>query len=325
MDPRHLIQLAAILDKGSITAAARHLGLTQPTLTRNMSTLEMQAHGPLFSRSRFGVRSTQMGEDLSRQGRAIAQQVQMSQQVVSRHTIGLHAHLRIATGPLIGMALIHQLVEGVMQDRPDLSLSIASGRPTAILDQLADGAHDIAIAPAVFTQVPLGLKRDLLIPDEISIFCGPSHPLAQITKPTAEQLDLCEWLNFGISSPFQNTELEMLSRSGIQRMRTPFTTTGDAVMLLQILMKGRHLAVLPRRPMTMMHGEYPVVEICPPAGPSKRDLFIWYRAGLQDDANFQAVVKQLITIAGSTHTPQDRSANGRGSIKKQSPDSLSRA
>ena len=48
MDPRHLIQLAVILDKGSITAAATHLRMTQPTLTRNVSTLEMQAGQPLF-------------------------------------------------------------------------------------------------------------------------------------------------------------------------------------------------------------------------------------------------------------------------------------
>lgn len=40
MDPRHLQQLATILDKGSITAASKHLCLTQPTLTRNMRVLE---------------------------------------------------------------------------------------------------------------------------------------------------------------------------------------------------------------------------------------------------------------------------------------------
>ena len=117
MDPRHLIQLAVILDKGSITAAATHLRMTQPTLTRNVSTLEMQAGQPLFSRSRFGVRSTPMGEDLARQGRAIARQMELCEVVTSRHKIGLHAHLRIATGPLIGMALIHRIVESVVSER----------------------------------------------------------------------------------------------------------------------------------------------------------------------------------------------------------------
>lgn len=71
MDPKHLMQLAVILDKGSITAAAESLLLTQPTLTRNMNTLEMQAGGPLFSRSRFGVKPTLLGDSLAREGRAV--------------------------------------------------------------------------------------------------------------------------------------------------------------------------------------------------------------------------------------------------------------
>lgn len=62
MDPRHLTQLAVILDKGTLTGAAHSLLLTQSTLTRNMATLEMQAGEPLFQRSRFGVRSTPWGK-----------------------------------------------------------------------------------------------------------------------------------------------------------------------------------------------------------------------------------------------------------------------
>ena len=69
MDPRHLVQLATILEKGSLTQASRYLHLTQPTLTHNMQTLEMQAGGTLFERSRFGVRSTPLGEMLARSSR----------------------------------------------------------------------------------------------------------------------------------------------------------------------------------------------------------------------------------------------------------------
>ena len=48
MDPRHLVQLATILEHCSISQASRHLHLTQPTLTHNMQVLEMQAGGKLF-------------------------------------------------------------------------------------------------------------------------------------------------------------------------------------------------------------------------------------------------------------------------------------
>lgn len=296
MDPRHLIQLAVILDKGSITAAANHLRMTQPTLTRNIGTLEMQAGQQLFSRSRFGVRSTPMGEDLARQGRAIARQMELCRVVTSRHKSGLNAHLRIAAGPLIGMALIPRLVENVMNERPGLSISVTSGRPLTLLEQLADGDQDIAIAPAVYEQTPPGIARELLAADEISIFCAPTHPLVTVAKPTPNELNACEWMNVGATSPFQNTEIDMLARSGIQRARTQFATTGDAVILLQVLMKGKHLAVLPKLPMRLMQAQHPVVEIPPPSGTSRRDLYVWYRRDLQDDPNFQAVFKHSLAV-----------------------------
>ena len=100
------MQLAVILDKGSITAAAKQLLLTQPTLTRNMTTLEMQAGAQLFSRSRFGVRSTPLGESLARIGRSLARQMQSANEAVARHRLGIHTQLRLGAGPLIGMALV---------------------------------------------------------------------------------------------------------------------------------------------------------------------------------------------------------------------------
>lgn len=289
MDPRHLMQLAVILDKGSITAAAQTLLLTQPTLTRNMSTLEMQAGGQLFSRSRFGVRSTALGEDLARHGRAIARQMQMSQEAVSRHRIGLHTHLRMGAGPLIGMALMHPLSSAVLNERPQLSLSVTTARPQTLIDQLGDGDYDIVLAPAVYAQVAPGITRQLLIEDEISIFCSPQHPLAKQQQPSVEDLSACQWMNVGTTSPFQNAELDMLSRSGIQRVNTQFATVGDAVILLQVLMEGRHLAVLPRLPMRMMQDQYPTVELMPPQGRTRRDLYLWVRQELQDDPNFDCV------------------------------------
>lgn len=291
------MQLAMIFDKGSITAAAQQLLLTQPTLTRNMNTLEMQAGGSLFQRSRFGVRSTPLGDNLARIGRSIARQMQSADEAVSRHRIGLNTQLRVATGPLIGMALVPQLSESVLRDRPKLAITVTTGRPLALVDQLVDGDHDAVIAPAVYAQTPRGIERTLLSEDEISIFCGPGHPLAQRPQPTAEELSEADWMNVGTTSPFQNAELEMLERSGIRRLRTQFATVSDAVILLQVLMRGRHLAVLPRLPVQLLASSYPLVELSPPAGPSRRDLHIWFKSELAENTDLMhliAVAHELV-------------------------------
>ena len=296
MDPKHLIQLAVILDKGSVTAAAQHLLLTQPTLTRNMGTLEMQAGAQLFSRSRFGVKSTPLGENLARIGRSLGRQMQAAQETVSRYKIGLHTHLRVGAGPLIGMALMPQLSDAFLLDNKHISLSVTTGRPLGLVDQLMDGDLDLVLAPAVYAQHPQGVDCELLCEDAISIFCAPSPPMATGPHHGAEDFSDCDWMNVGTTSPFQNAELDMLNRSGIQRMRTRFATVGDAVILLQVLMNGQHLAVLPRLPLRLLHKQYPLVELTPPGGTTRRDLYIWSRAELAQDPALLALKKTIRAI-----------------------------
>ena len=299
MDPRQLMQLAVILEKGSITAAAEHLLLTQPTLTRNMATLEMQAGVQLFERSRYGVRSTPLGDNLARIGRSIARQMQAANEAVSRQRIGLSSELRVGIGPLIGMALMPRLSETLLKSHTHLALTVTTGRPLSLIDQLIDGDHDLVIAPAVFTHIPKGLTRTLLAHDAISIFCSAEHPLAQVAHPSAQALSACDWMNVGTTSPFQNAEIEMLERSGIHRVRTQFATVSDAVILLQVLLRGRHLAVLPRLPIRLLRDSYPLIELSPPQGYSERDIYIWSRKELANDPNFQAFVKHAQSAIAS--------------------------
>lgn len=293
MDPRHLIQLALILDKGTVTGAAQHLLLTQPTLTRNMATLEMQAGGELFHRSRFGVRSTPLGESLARHGRAIGRQMLAAQETVSRHKLGLQSQLRVGAGPMIGLAVMADLSHRFLQHNQHIALSVTTGRPPALVEQLIDGDLDVVLAPAVYAQAPAGVHRALLCEDHISIFCGPSHPLAQQPHPTPEQLGECDWMNVGITSMFQNAEMEMLQRSGIKRMRTQFATISDAVILLRVLTQGQHLAVLPHLPVRLLQRDFPLVEITPPAGVARRDIYVWSRAELQGTPAMQLLEQHL--------------------------------
>ena len=100
MESKHLVYLSVILEKGSISAAAEHLNIAQPTLTRAMATLEMQAGTQLFTRSRFGVSSTPVGYSLAREGRAIAQLLHSAEEQVSRYRLGIKQSLSIASGSL---------------------------------------------------------------------------------------------------------------------------------------------------------------------------------------------------------------------------------
>jgi DNA-binding transcriptional LysR family regulator len=297
MDPRHLVQLAAILEKGSITHASRHLHLTQPTLTHNMQTLEMQAGGQLFERSRFGVRSTPLGEMLAREGRAIARRLQDAAEVSARHRSGLRKQMRLGSGPLVGAALLPGLTQLLLKRFPDIALSIQSDRPHVLLEQLIDGRQDLVIAPSWLDKPPPGIERYLLVPDDLGVFCGLTHPLAARGQIEPGAADGMSWISLGSASPFDQVVREMLTAAGVGSTRTEITVLGETSMLLRILGEGAHLSVLPHFPMRLLQAHFPLVELKLSAPPQPRPIYLWCRSTLLEDPGFVEMKETILGYA----------------------------
>ena len=299
MDPSHLVQLAVILEKGSITQATRHLHLTQPTLTRNMRALEAQAGGSLFTRSRFGVRSTILREMLAREGRAIAGRMQDAFEVVARHKLGLRSQIRLGAGPLIGAAIGPELIERLVLQHPGVTLTVQSDRPHLLVDQLIDGRHDLVIAPSWLERPPEGIERFLLVPDTIGVFCGRSHRLAGAPSLDGGAAGGETWIGLGAASPFDRDVREMLSRAGIHQPRTEIVVLGEALMLLRTLSKGKHLSVLPRFPVRLLQNDFGLVELALKGAPQPRTLYLWCHTTSLQDPVFTSVRQTILDYAAT--------------------------
>jgi DNA-binding transcriptional LysR family regulator len=297
MDPRHLVQLAAILEHGSISQASRHLHLTQPTLTHNMQVLEVQAGGRLFERSRFGVRSTPLGDMLAREGRAIARRLKDAAEVTARHRTGLRSTVRIGTGPLVGAALLPGLAQELLHAHPDIHLTLQSDRPHVLVDQLVDGRHDLVIAPSWLDRPPAGIERFLLVEDDLGVFCGATHPLAEGGVLVGGTARGQPWISLGTASPFDQHVREMLEEAGVKAPRTEITVLGEAFMLLSTLSQGTHLSVLPHFPMRLLLPHFPLVELALPARPQPRNIHLWCRSTLLEDAAFVAIKDTILRYA----------------------------
>ncbi|HXV93747.1 MAG TPA: LysR family transcriptional regulator [Pseudonocardia sp.] len=71
LDVRHLRLVVTIADAGSLSAAARDLGMQQPTVSTQLKRIEDLLGGPLFERSAQGVEPTERGRTVLRRARAI--------------------------------------------------------------------------------------------------------------------------------------------------------------------------------------------------------------------------------------------------------------
>ncbi len=302
MDPRHLVQLASILEHGSISQASRHLHLSQPTLTHNMQTLEMQAGGKLFERSRFGVRSTVLGDMLAREGRAIARRLSDATAASTRHRGGVHGTLRLGTGPLVGAAFVPSLAEHLLQRHPGCHLVLHSDRPHLLVEQLVDGRHDLVIAPSWLSRPPPGIERFLLVEDDLGVFCGKGHVCARSGALTPSSGAEHDWISLGATSPFDQPIREMLEEAGVAAPRNEITVLGEALVLLRLLALGRHLAVLPRFPMRLLQPYFPIVQLSLSATPQPRPIQLWCRATLLEDPALVVVKDTILDFARQAAT-----------------------
>lgn len=297
MDPRHLVQLSTILECGSLSKASQVLHLTQPTLTHNMQALEARAGGQLFERSRFGVRSTALGEVLAREGRAIARRMRDADEACARHRSGMAQTVRLGTGPLVGAALLPGLIGALSERSPRHALSVQSDRPHLLLDQLVDGRYDFVVAPSWLDKPPVGVERFLLVRDEIGVYCGRSHALAHAPDWAACGGAGIDWITLGTASPFDQNVRDMLNAAGITQVRSVMTVMSETQILLGILSQGRHLSVLPRFPLRVLGPSFSLVELPLGTPAFSRDVYLWCRSVILEDPSLAELKDFILAYA----------------------------
>ncbi len=120
----HIRTFHAVAQHGSLLAAARHLGLTQPTAGRHIDLLEDRLGFPLFTRGREGMRLTAKGADLV----ATAAEMLGSATQFDRVATGLEDRIagpvRLTANEVFGALLLPGLLAGFMAEHPDIEIEV---------------------------------------------------------------------------------------------------------------------------------------------------------------------------------------------------------
>lgn len=297
MDPKHLIYFATILDKGSITAASEHLSIAQPTLTRAMATLEMQVGTQLFSRSRYGVKSTPMGERIVREARTIMRAMETANEQVSLYKMGLNTELRLASGPVLGLGVMPDAVERMTKEHPSIALTVTTSRPSDAAEDIRNDKFDAILAPATDDRVHEGIQLVPIAVDTIGIYCGTNHPLVRKKHLEVSDFESADWLGLGFATAFEQKVRELLLAAGVKRIRTKVAFKNEASILIRLLSRGRHLSVLPVLPVRALAEHASLTRLDYELDPQfKLKLYLWVREDKADHPAFIAfsnIVKEV--------------------------------
>src|SRR5437868_10938428 len=146
MDVRQLRYFSAIVRTGSFTRAAEELGISQPTLSQQIRTLEKQIGSPLFERLGRSVRLTAYGEALRKPAAEILQQVAEARSCLDSMKQGVRGKLRVGVIPTIMPYLIASRI-GEFQSRfPEVEVQFTENTTRHLVEQLQAGDLDLAIS-----------------------------------------------------------------------------------------------------------------------------------------------------------------------------------
>lgn len=117
--------LLAVADEGTVTAAARRLGLPRPTLSRQLAQLESDLGVALLHRSTRGVHLTAAGVQLVARVGPLAAQWHAAEVEARDEAATVRGTVRVSVLPLLAPALVPVLVS-LRHEHPGLEVEVVS-------------------------------------------------------------------------------------------------------------------------------------------------------------------------------------------------------
>ena len=185
----------AVAETGSFSAAAKKLGIKQPTVSRRIAELEEHTGGPLFHRGRRGTKVSSAGEKLLPAARAMALYAKDFELLLSEYSDVPKGTVRIAAPPGVALDVLAPFAKRLREEEPDIRLEILSGIDAV---DLTHGDADLALR----TQGP-PREKDLecIWKFEADVAAYASEEYEQ-SLPAGATLQDIDWITF--SHPFEH-------------------------------------------------------------------------------------------------------------------------
>lgn len=155
-----------VVERGSFTAAAKQLNLTQPAVTHQVQELERRLNVTLVERLGKRAHLTEAGEKLIDHARSLLEADSVARVAMRRFADGWLERVRIGTSMTVLMYLLPPILRQLKTAHPQLEIRLKAGLTTTTLQMLKMNALDlglcaIPIEDPAFETVPL--FRDELV------------------------------------------------------------------------------------------------------------------------------------------------------------------
>lgn len=225
IDLNLLVSLYVLLDERNVTRAAERLFITQPAASRTLTRLRELFDDPLLTRQGSDMVMTPRAQQLKEQlPRALGIVGDLVAPVKFDPAVHEQA-FQVALPEVFGQAMIRALLQDILTEAPNISLSFCDPDERAI-QGLLSGEVDFLLRKSEPGAMPAALQTEPLCKITGMIVARKDHPLVRKRKTSLEQLLDFPWIDpYPRNAPTPVGPLDELLRArGLQR-RIVFRST----------------------------------------------------------------------------------------------------
>jgi DNA-binding transcriptional LysR family regulator len=187
---RQLEVFLAVASQESVSRAAEGLAMSQSAVSGALADLERQFDIQLFERLGKRLQLSSLGRSLRAQAEALHQQAQEFESQLANHdAVG---RLRVGATLSIGNHLLVPEIARFMREHPSARVTLEVANTAEIARRVLNFEIDIGLVEGELQEAELDVSR--WRPDELVVFCAPSHALAQRSVLTDQELIQTPWI-----------------------------------------------------------------------------------------------------------------------------------
>lgn len=228
--------LLAVADEGSLSAAARVLGQTQPTVSRQIAALEDALSVTLFERTGRSVELTGSGAELVDHMRAMAIGANMVSLAASGQSQSIEGLVRITASEFMSAYVLPSMLADLRIQAPSLEIDIIADNGVR---DLARREADIAIRHVRPDQPNLVAKR---VRDEVLQFYASQAYLVAMGQPSVSNMSSHQIISY--VDP--DRMLAYMQPLGLNLTRANFRLSASSQLVaLEMARRGLGLLIAP--------------------------------------------------------------------------------
>lgn len=251
LDFRKVQQFVAVAQSGSLTLAARRLGLSQPALSKSLQALERSIGARLLERRRDGVVTTAAGDLLLARAQAAANELEQAALEINGQLEEQRQTVTIGCGPSEATRLVGIALARLRARHPKLRVTVLYGLNEALIPMVKSGEVDFALSSVPVTATDPHLDHEVLHQDSAVVVARAGHPLAPRRSVKLAELQAYPWVLARRRELERRALDEIFFDAGLRPVEAAVETT-SAVLMKTMVMQADYLTFLPRE---MIHWE----------------------------------------------------------------------